>query len=1049
MRIVVEGNLSPAGSYGIVNLHIAEQLARRGHRVAVVGFDLPRDDLERLVESRPALGLEVGEPRDDVDVRIRQMWPPVWGRRGAERLVIIQPWEFGSIPLSWLAGVRDADAIWVPSEYCKRGYLQAGVDVSKVWVVPNGVDIDLTVGDHARGVRGAGETTRLLFLGGTIMRKGIDVLIAALDELDDAALALVELTVKEVGGETFYQNQSLLAESLEQHSRVAPRVRVERRFLSREDLLNLVATSDALVHPYRSEGFGLGVLEAMAVGTAVIHTRGGATNEFCGADESLLIPAVLTVAETARVGESILADRSYWYEPSVVELSRIIAQVTRGEVDLAPVARAARERAGAWSWDHAGDVASDALDALVARRSPRDELTLLANDLEESLRGSFTGVVTLMSRLAAVGDVASAFSLATLVESRSEVRDRTQLSSVREQLAGLSEKTPDVWSGGPYRSRIASAQHQRMGYFAYAHDFEGGDHATYEIAQRLSGYLGACASILDIACGQGSMMRVCRAQGKRVQGIEADPALVRELRADGFTVYEGFVPGDLSTIHPESFDGVFVGHIAEHLQPSEFQELLNWIFDHVADHGTIVIQTPDFASSAVGLENFWLDSTHIRPYPVRLLKAMLSKTGFVPLEGACGPVRDIAPLDVIAVGRRVARTSHRAAVVSQREAGEALVGHVALLSGTSGFAHAARSLFDRERLASRGVDVVRVDVATQSDEETPRDAVSLRSLRDVEFDVAVVDLPLGWISPVSARIRASYRVARTTFEATPLPFSFRMALSEFDEVWCFSRYDAQILIDSGVAASSVHVVAPGVEVADATTVADARQRVARERFTFLSVFNFEPRKNPDALLRGFATVAAHQGDCDLILKLSDVTPDDVEAWLQRTLSCAQREVVRGRVKILTQRVSRDTLSRLYYDSDVFVLPTRGEGYGLPFLEAMAHGLATICPDVGGHRDFCTEANSLLVATTSAPAGAVAGSGVFRESLWREVDEEDLVRAMMVAVTDREALARLGRRAVRDAAAMSLDTYRHVSERRLNELLESRRLAAPVVHDPTS
>lgn len=1043
MKIVVEGNFSPEGSYGIVNLHLAEQLALRGHRVAVVGMDISRDALQGLATSHCGSVLEFEEPLDGADVRIRQMWPPVWGHRGGERLVIIQPWEFGSIPLSWLPGVRDADAVWVPSEYCKRGYLQSGVEAAKVWVVPNGVDLtdEGTTAERAREARAPGSPLRILFLGGTIMRKGIDVLIAALDQLDDVTLSSIELTIKEVGANSYYLNQSLLGQALDLHPRVTPHVRVMEGHLRRDELLALIATSDALVHPYRSEGFGLGVLEAMAVGTPVIHTHGGATNEFCNSRESLMIPSTLTVPETARVGEEILADRSYWYEPSVEGLRDIVARVVHGEIDLHPLAQAARERARGWGWDHAGETATRALDAMIERRRPDDELTRLESDLADSLHRGFTGAATLMSRLAAIGDMASASEFAALVESRSDVRERTQLSSVRERLARISVDTPDVWSGAPFRSLIAAARHRRSGYFAYAHDFEGGDHATYEIAQRLSGYLGACGSVLDIACGQGSMMRVCRTRGQRVQGIEADPELVRELRADGFKVYEGFVPQDLSLIRAEPFDGVFVGHLVEHLQPAECQALLSWIFDNIADGGTIVIQTPDFATSAVALENFWLDATHVRPYPVRLLKAMLSKAGFVPVEGACGPVRDVAPLDVIAVARRVARSSPSSRDVARGERGARrapLVGHVALLSGTSGFAHAARSLFALDPRTPSGADLLRVDVSAVRDAMSPADAVELRALRDVEFDVVVLDLPLAWIPPVSALIRARYRVARTTFEATPIPYDLRMTLRGCDEVWCFSRYDAQILVDSGISSEVVHVVAPGVSVADSTDVIGARGHLGRERFAFLSVFNFEPRKNPDALVRAFAAVAARQEQCDLVLKVNGVTSADIETWLQRTLSSAQAECVRGRIKVITEPISSEALSRLYVESDVFVLPTRGEGYGLPFLEALAHGLATVCPDVGGHRDFCSEGNSLLVRTSSAPASVVVGSSFFRESHWRDVDEDDLARAMLEAVTGGEEFRRLGRQGLRDAARFSLDACRGASQLRLDELLAARR-----------
>jgi len=50
--------------------------------------------------------------------------------------------------------------------------------------------------------------------------------------------------------------------------------------LSLAQLRSLYALSDAYVSPYRAEGFNLPVLEAMACGTHVIVSGGGATDDF-------------------------------------------------------------------------------------------------------------------------------------------------------------------------------------------------------------------------------------------------------------------------------------------------------------------------------------------------------------------------------------------------------------------------------------------------------------------------------------------------------------------------------------------------------------------------------------------------------------------------------------------------------------------------------------------------------------------------------------------------------------------------------------------------
>ncbi len=110
--------------------------------------------------------------------------------------------------------------------------------------------------------------------------------------------------------------------------------------LARADYLSLLASADAFVSLHRSEGLGLPVAEAMALGKPVIATGYGGTTDFTHPDESYVVPYSLE-----RVGEDsgpYPADAT-WAEPDPSAALDAIRAVVRDRAAAAD--RGARGRA--------------------------------------------------------------------------------------------------------------------------------------------------------------------------------------------------------------------------------------------------------------------------------------------------------------------------------------------------------------------------------------------------------------------------------------------------------------------------------------------------------------------------------------------------------------------------------------------------------------------------------------------------------------------------------------------------------------------------------
>ena len=120
----------------------------------------------------------------------------------------MQPWEFGSLPRSWIGPMSDeVDEVWAYSRFVRDCYIASGVPADRVHVVPLGVDPRRF---HPGAKPFPLKTTKpfkFLFVGGTIHRKGIDVLLKAYAETFTAADPVC-LVIKDMGGDSFYRGQT-------------------------------------------------------------------------------------------------------------------------------------------------------------------------------------------------------------------------------------------------------------------------------------------------------------------------------------------------------------------------------------------------------------------------------------------------------------------------------------------------------------------------------------------------------------------------------------------------------------------------------------------------------------------------------------------------------------------------------------------------------------------------------------------------------------------------------------------------------------------------
>ncbi|GEM_PF-5198406 len=360
------GGLFVHHSLALVNRELCLSLLQRGLEISF--SPTQPDEFSPTIDPRfPKLEACRNKPLPQIDVTVRHQWPPDFSPVSQGKLVLIQPWEFGSVPLEWVRQInRHVDELWVPSRFVRDCYLQGGVEPGKVQVVPNGVAIEYFHPAVAPYPLGTNKSFRFLFVGGTIHRKGIDVLLAAYSQAFSADNDVC-LVIKDMGGNSIYQGQTA-QEVITAFTKVPghPEIIYLQEDFDNLQMASLYTACHCLVHPYRGEGFGLPIAEGMACGLAPLVTGYGAALDFCPPEIAWLIPATLQQLTTKTVGNLETVDFPWLAEPDVDSLADLMRHACQhpAEVQQRGLAAAAYIREQ-FSWDHAAQIAEQRLRQLV------------------------------------------------------------------------------------------------------------------------------------------------------------------------------------------------------------------------------------------------------------------------------------------------------------------------------------------------------------------------------------------------------------------------------------------------------------------------------------------------------------------------------------------------------------------------------------------------------------------------------------------------------------------------------------------------------------
>ena len=190
----------------------------------------------------------------------------------------------------------------------------------------------------------------------------------------------------------------------------------------------------------------------------------------------------------------------------------------------------------------------------------------------------------------------------------------------REGAPAVSEEDLPPPQESPFVAALAVSGDLRTGCIASAH------------ARALAPKLAGCRGVVDLGCGTGELLEELSRIGVPAFGIDLDADAVEACRRRGLDARVDGLLGALAQEALPAFDGAVLSHVIEHVPPVEALRLLLRVGRRLPEGGLLLVVTPNPESLFTHLVHFWRDPTHVRPYPVELLRRLARATGFSVVE---------------------------------------------------------------------------------------------------------------------------------------------------------------------------------------------------------------------------------------------------------------------------------------------------------------------------------------------------------------------------------------------------------------------------------
>ena len=254
-------------------------------------------------------------------------------------------YELPKAPEEWIEVSHFFHEIWVPSSFVKLALEGAHCPIK---VMPHDVLVAISAVDPEKGKFSISYDKSTILLAGDLrssatrknLRGGLEVFKQAFPVAEARVELIIKLSETTSDQAAFLELENIIANR--------PDIHLITEDLIYDDMISLINSCDVFLSPHRSEGFGLMLAEAIALGKVVLATGWSGNMEFMSCVPEALLPFELVPVDDPA---NVYAEQSeqMWADVDVVKAGEVLKLAIDSKLDFEPASKRLQEISNMWN----------------------------------------------------------------------------------------------------------------------------------------------------------------------------------------------------------------------------------------------------------------------------------------------------------------------------------------------------------------------------------------------------------------------------------------------------------------------------------------------------------------------------------------------------------------------------------------------------------------------------------------------------------------------------------------------------------------------------